>query len=154
MSPLKIGIPLNFHLLLHLFFNHLDLKRSWFLWSWFNNDLGSPCTVSNFVQYNNKSQYSIFFIDISSSFIVQPQVRQQHSISNTEPLLPPTSNQTHNIYIRGIITPYVSSTVILFHLQRAGFVPHYKISVQQHPPSILYLSIIQQALVLCFSDNH
>ena len=25
-------------------------------------------------------------------------------------------------YIRGIITPYVSSTVILFHLQRAGLV--------------------------------
>ena len=31
MSPLKIGIPLNFHLLLHLFCNHLDLKRSLFL---------------------------------------------------------------------------------------------------------------------------
>ena len=141
MSPLKIGIPLNFHLLLHLFFNHLDLKRSRFLWSWFNNDLGSPCTVSNsIVQYNNKSQYSIFFIDISSSFIVQPQVRQQHSIFKQHRTFVATNVESKPIrYIRGIITPYVSSTVILSHLQRASFVPNYKISVQQHPPSIPYI---------------
>ena len=58
------------------------------------------CLELSIVQYNNKSQYSIFFIDISSSFIVQPQVRQQHSISNTEPLSPPTLNQLLHMYHR------------------------------------------------------
>ena len=135
MSPLKIGIPLNFHLLLHLFFNHLNLKQSWFLWSWFMMIL-EVHALSQTLLYNTTTNHSIQYSSLISLLHSLYSHRSDNSIvSATQNLCRHQRRiKTHKIYIRGIITPYVSSTVILFHLQRAGFVSHYKILVQQHPP--------------------
>ena len=178
MSPLKIGIPLNFHLLLHLFFNHLNLKRSWFLKSWFNNDLGSPCTVSNSLSYNTITNQSIQCSSLISLLHSLYSHRSDNSIVSATQNLCRHQRQIkiHKIYVRGIIILYVSSTVILFHLQRAGFVnilcgrTHtssdtscisqtlFHLGRTRHQSSStlqrFHISIPQQALALCISNNH
>jgi len=106
-----------------------------------HDDLGSPCTVSNSLSYNTITNHSIQYSSLISLLHSLYSHRSNNSIvSATQNLCRHQRRiKTHKIYIRGIITLYVSSTVILFHLQRGCFVPHYKISVQLHPPSIPYI---------------
>ena len=75
-----------------------------------------------FIQYNNKLQYSIFFIDISFHSLYCNRSNNSIVLATQNLCCHQRRIKTHKIYIRGIIILYVSSTVILFHLQRAGFV--------------------------------
>ena len=75
-----------------------------------------------FIQYNNKSQFSIFFIDISFHSLYCHRFNNSIVLATQNLCCHQRRIKTHKIYIRGIIILYVSSTIILFHLQRAGLV--------------------------------
>ena len=136
------------------------------------------CLELSILQYNNITDHSIQY----SSLISLLHSLYSHRSDNSIVLA--TQNlcchqrriKTHKIYIRGIIILYVSSTVILFHLQRAGFVnilcgrTHtssdtscisqtlFHLGRTRHQSSStlqrFHISIPQQALALCISNNH
>ena len=80
------------------------------------------CLKLSIVQYNNKSQYSIFFIDISFHSLYCHRFNNSIVFATHNLCCHQRRIKTHKIYIRGIIILYVSLMVILFHLQRAGLV--------------------------------
>ena len=135
--------------------------------------------LSQTLLYNTTTNHSIQYSSLISL------LRSLYSHRSNNSIVSATQNlcrhqrriKTHKIYIRGIITLYVSSTVILLHLQRTGLVfnilcgrthtssdtfcisqtlfhlgrTNYQSSCTLHR---FYISIPQQAQALCISNNH
>ena len=78
--------------------------------------------LSQTLSYNTTTNHSIQYSSLISLLHSLYSHRSDNSIvSATQNLCCHQRRiKTHKIYIRGIIILYVSSTIILFHLQRAG----------------------------------